>query len=78
MTTTLTPSTHLNGLDPQAILESAATPDKVAPYLDKGLLSLYSLIWKRFVASQMAAARWRPGPAPVARRWRRSVHARSG
>ena len=32
------------------------TPDKVAPYLDKGLLSLYSLIWKRFVASQMCPA----------------------
>ena len=32
------------------------TPEKVAPYLDKGLLSLYSLIWKRFVASQMCPA----------------------
>jgi DNA topoisomerase-1 len=32
------------------------TPEKVAPYLDKGLLNLYSLIWKRFVASQMCPA----------------------
>jgi len=32
------------------------TPEKVAPFLDKGLLALYTLIWKRFVASQMAAA----------------------
>jgi DNA topoisomerase-1 len=32
------------------------TPEKVAPYLEKGLLSLYSLIWKRFVASQMCPA----------------------
>ena len=32
------------------------TPDKVAPYLDKGLLNLYTLIWKRFVASQMCPA----------------------
>jgi len=32
------------------------TPEKVAPFLDKGLLSLYTLIWKRFVASQMTPA----------------------
>jgi len=32
------------------------TPDKVAPYLDKGMFNLYSLIWKRFVASQMCPA----------------------
>ncbi|KPK26186.1 MAG: DNA topoisomerase I [Desulfobacterales bacterium SG8_35_2] len=32
------------------------TPEKVAPYLDKGLLNLYTLIWKRFVASQMCPA----------------------
>jgi len=32
------------------------TPEKVAPYLEKGLLSLYTLIWKRFVASQMCPA----------------------
>jgi len=32
------------------------TPEKVAPFLDKGLLSLYTLIWKRFVASQMKPA----------------------
>ena len=34
----------------------ALTPEKVAPYLDKGLLKLYTLIWKRFVASQMCPA----------------------
>jgi DNA topoisomerase-1 len=32
------------------------TPEKVAPYLEKGLLRLYTLIWKRFVASQMRPA----------------------
>ena len=32
------------------------TPDKVAPYLSKEQLSLYTLIWKRFIASQMAPA----------------------
>ena len=32
------------------------TPEKVAPYLEKGLLRLYTLIWKRFVASQMSPA----------------------
>jgi len=32
------------------------TPEKLAARLDKDLLSLYSLIWKRFVASQMASA----------------------
>ena len=32
------------------------TPDKVAPYLDRNQLRLYTLIWQRFVASQMAAA----------------------
>jgi len=32
------------------------TPEKVAPYLEKGLLNLYTLIWKRFVASQMRPA----------------------
>jgi len=32
------------------------TPEKVAPYLEKGLLKLYTLIWKRFVASQMCPA----------------------
>lgn len=30
------------------------TPEKVKPYLDKDLFSLYELIWKRFMASQMA------------------------
>ncbi len=32
------------------------TPEKVAPYLEKDLLRLYTLIWKRFVASQMCPA----------------------
>ncbi len=32
------------------------TPEKVAPYLEKGLLNLYTLIWKRFIASQMCPA----------------------
>jgi DNA topoisomerase-1 len=32
------------------------TPDKVAPFLEKDMLRLYTLVWKRFVASQMASA----------------------
>ncbi len=32
------------------------TPEQVAPYLDKDQLALYTLIWKRFVACQMAPA----------------------
>lgn len=32
------------------------TPEKVAPYLDKEQLRLYTLIWNRFVACQMADA----------------------
>ncbi|HEY65105.1 MAG TPA: type I DNA topoisomerase [Caldilineae bacterium] len=32
------------------------TPESVAPYLTRDQLRLYELIWKRFVASQMAAA----------------------
>ena len=32
------------------------TPEKMAPFLDKDMLALYSLIWKRFVACQMAPA----------------------
>lgn len=32
------------------------TPEKVAPFLDKGQLALYTLIWNRFVASQAAPA----------------------
>ena len=31
-------------------------PEKVAPFLDKAQLALYTLIWNRFVASQAAAA----------------------
>lgn len=33
------------------------TPERVKPYLDKDLFSLYDLIWKRFVASQMEQER---------------------
>lgn len=33
------------------------SPDKVKPYLDDRQYKLYSLIWKRFVASQMSPAR---------------------
>lgn len=32
------------------------TPEKLAPYLEKDMLALYTLIWKRFVACQMAPA----------------------
>ncbi|RPJ79671.1 MAG: type I DNA topoisomerase, partial [Deltaproteobacteria bacterium] len=32
------------------------TPEKMAPHLEKDQYELYSLIWKRFVASQMAQA----------------------
>ena len=32
------------------------TPESVAPYLEPAQLKLYTLIWKRFVASQMAPA----------------------
>ena len=32
------------------------TPESLAPYLDHAQLKLYTLIWKRFVASQMAPA----------------------
>ncbi len=32
------------------------TPEKVAPFLEKDMLRLYTLVWKRFVASQMTHA----------------------
>jgi DNA topoisomerase-1 len=32
------------------------TPEKMATYLEKDMLALYTLVWKRFVASQMAPA----------------------
>lgn len=35
---------------------TAHTPQTVAQYLDEGQLKLYTLIWKRFVACQMAPA----------------------
>lgn len=34
----------------------AKTPESLAPHLEKDMLALYTLIWKRFVASQMAPA----------------------
>lgn len=34
----------------------ARTPEAVAPYLDRDQLRLYTLIWKRTVASQMASS----------------------
>ena len=36
--------------------EVSRTPENVAPFLDKDLLALYTLIWKRFVACQMKPA----------------------
>lgn len=32
------------------------TPEKVAPFLERDMLKLYTLVWKRFVASQMTPA----------------------
>ncbi len=34
------------------------TPEKMKPYLDRSQFRLYQLIWRRFVASQMQAARY--------------------
>ncbi|MFA7346954.1 MAG: type I DNA topoisomerase [Desulfurivibrionaceae bacterium] len=34
------------------------TPEKLAPFLEKDMLALYSLIWKRFLACQMAPAEY--------------------
>ncbi len=34
------------------------TPESLAPYLEKDMLALYTLIWKRFVACQMAPAEY--------------------
>ncbi len=36
----------------------ARTPEKMAKYLEPDLLKLYTLIWKRFVACQMAPAKY--------------------
>lgn len=33
------------------------SPDRLEPYVEKDLLALYELIWKRFIASQMAQER---------------------
>lgn len=42
------------------------TPEKVRPFLDKDLFSLYELIWKRFVASQMSMERLKTKVAEIA------------
>ena len=34
------------------------TPERLAPFLEKDMLALYSLIWKRFLACQMAPAEY--------------------
>jgi len=34
----------------------AKTPESLAPFLEKDMLALYTLVWKRFVACQMAPA----------------------
>ena len=39
--------------------DPARTPDAVRRHLEKPLADLYELIWRRFVASQMAPALWR-------------------
>ena len=41
------------------------TPESVAPYLDAPQLKLYTLIWKRFVASQMTPSRLKQYSADV-------------
>lgn len=39
-------------------IDVSLTPEKVAPYLEPGLLKLYTLIWQRFVACQMSPAEY--------------------
>jgi len=41
------------------------TPEDVAPFLDKDHLALYNLIWKRFVACQMAPALYQQTQADI-------------
>ncbi|HIJ79724.1 MAG: type I DNA topoisomerase [Desulfobulbaceae bacterium] len=38
--------------------DATQTPEKLAPYLEKDMLALYTLIWKRFVSCQMTPARY--------------------
>jgi DNA topoisomerase I len=38
--------------------DALKTPETLKPYLEKDMLSLYTLIWKRFVACQMSPARF--------------------
>jgi DNA topoisomerase-1 len=44
------------------------TPERVKAYLDKDLFLLYELIWKRFIASQMAVKRFETKTVEVASR----------
>ncbi|HBE44717.1 MAG TPA: type I DNA topoisomerase, partial [Deltaproteobacteria bacterium] len=44
------------------------TPERVKTYLDKNLFLLYELIWKRFIASQMAVKRFETKTVEVASR----------
>lgn len=39
-------------------IDVSLTPEKVAPYLESGMLKLYTLIWQRFVACQMSPAEY--------------------
>ncbi len=41
------------------------TPEKVKPFVDKDLFALYDLIWKRFIASQMAHKKMKTKVADV-------------
>jgi len=38
--------------------DATRTPEQLASFLEKDMLALYTLIWKRFVACQMAAAEY--------------------
>lgn len=42
------------------------SPEKIAPYLSKEELNLYTLIWNRFMASQMASALFEQTSADIA------------
>ncbi len=39
-------------------VDVSITPDEIKPYVDPAQFQVYKLIWQRFVASQMAAARF--------------------
>ncbi len=46
--------------------DPSRTPDQVRRHVDKPLADLYELIWRRFLASQMAPAIWRDRKMEVA------------